>query len=135
MKFNQIVTAMGCCMSHYYVQAHYNENNEQFFFLHELRLDSTFPRSSRRSLCGWRIKKGISMTQGITNGSIFINHWHVMCYKSTHASRVYLLLQIVLIPSINIIRYIEPHSLNSYTSVITWDSIHLSCFACASLLF
>ena len=104
------------------------------FFLHELRLDSTFPRSSRRSLCGWRIKKGISMTQGITNGSIFINHWHVMRYQSTHASRVYLLLQIVLIPVINIIRYIKPHSPYSCTSMITWDSRHLPCFTCASLL-
>ena len=126
---------MGWCMSHDYAQAHYNENNEPFFFLHELRLDLMFLRFSRRLLCGLKIKKGISMTQGITNGSIFINHWHVMCYKSTHASRVYLLLQIVLIPSINIIRYIEPHSLNSYTSVITWNSRHLPCFTCVSSLY
>ena len=133
MKFNQIVTAMGCYMLHDYAQTHYNENNEPFF-LHELKLDLTFPKSSRRPLCGWRIKKGISMTQGITNGSIFINHWHLMLYQSTHASRVYLLLQIVLIPVINIIRYIKPHSSYSCTSMITWDSRHLPCFTCASSL-
>ena len=134
MKFNKKkLTAMGCYMSQDYAQADYNENNEPFF-LHELRLNSTFPRSSRRSLCGWRIKKGISMTQGITNGSIFINHWHVMRYQSTHASKVYLLLQIILIPVINIIRYIKPHSPYSCTSMITWDSRHLPCFTCASSL-
>ena len=32
MKFNQIVMAMGCYMSHNYAQAHYNENNEPFFY-------------------------------------------------------------------------------------------------------
>ena len=134
MKFNQIVTTMGCYMLHDYAQAHYNENNELFFFLQELRLDSTFPMSSRRLFCGQRIKKGISMTQGIMNGSIFINHWHVIRYQSKHASKVYFLLQIVLILVINIIRYIKPHSPYSYTSMITWDSKHLPCFTCASSL-
>ena len=105
--------------------------NHFFFFLHELRLDSIFSRSSKRALCGWRIKKGISMIQGITNGSIFINHWLVMCHQSTHASRVYLLLKIVLILVINIIRYIKPHSSYSYTSMITWDSRYSPCFAYA----
>ena len=109
---------MGCCMLHDYAQPHYNENDEPFF-LHELRLDSTFPRSLRRVLCGLRIKKGISMTQGITNGSIFINHWHVMHYQSTHASKVNLLLKFVLILVINIVRYIKPHSSYNCTSVIT----------------
>ena len=133
MKFNQIVMAMGCCMPHDYAQAYYNENNEPFCW-HELRLDLTFTRSSKRSLCGWRIKKGICMTQGIMNGSIFINHWHLMHYQSTHASRVYILLQIILILVINIIKYIEPHSSYSCTSMITWDSRHFPCFACVSSL-
>ena len=133
MKFNQIVTVMGCCMLHDYAQPHYNENDEPFF-LHELRLDSTFPRSLRRVLCGLRIKKGISVTQGIMNGSIFINHWHVMHYQSTHASKVNLLLKFVLILVINIVRYIKPHSSYNCISVITWDSKHLPYFPCASSL-